>query len=908
MLSSFIYSNATIWVKLSNIYTTQLNLKLAITILLLLVVGTSVSYAQEDKQSNAVKSYTTQWLQGEAPNIDGNLDDVAWNQVSWGGGDFTQRSPDDGAVASVQTKFKILYDAKNLYVAFYNIDSEPEKIVNRMSRRDGFDGDWVEINIDSYNDKRTAFSFTSSVSGVKSDEYISNNGNNWDSNWDPIWYLSTSIVEDGWIAEVRIPLSQLRFSDKPEHIWGLQFTRRFFRNEEKSNWQYVPQDAAGWVHLFGELRGIKGIKPQKQLEIQPYILGKVERYEAEEGNPFVTGKSSNLEIGLDAKIGITSDITLDLTANPDFGQVEADPSQVNLSAFQLFFREQRPFFIEGSNTLDFRIVNFRQNNLIYSRRIGRSPQGYIDTDKDDPNGDDGVEEYVENKTNTRILGAAKLTGKNKNGFSWGILESVTAKEKVEIDSLNVRREETVEPLTNYFVARAQQDINKGKTIVGGVVTWTSRNIEDDHLKWLHSDAYSAGLDFKHFWKDRSYYISGLVSFSNVKGASEAIAITQEASERFFQRPDKKHASLDTTRESLTGTSGTFVFGKRSGKIVYDVGYTWRSPELELNDMGFLSQTDFMTQWGWIQYRKLNPFSIFRSMRVNATQWSDFDFGGVNLENGLDLNGNFDFMNFWNADTGFSINSKSVSNADLRGGPSITYPGRVSQWLSVGTDNRKKIRVILNPWWGHGFEGYQNNNGLWMNIRYRPNNSLNISLSPSISNNENELQYVTTQAVGAQNRYIVANIDQRTYDMSLRVTYMITPNLSIQYWGQPFATSGKYSEFKLITDSNAENLNSRFTDLKPIYDQPNEQYIIDETGDGNPDYTFDNPDFNFVQFRSNMVMRWEYIPGSTLFLVWTQSRTDFPSIEGNSFNHLYNGLFDKKAHNIFLIKYTYRFIK
>ena len=255
--------------------------------------------------------------------------------------------------ASVQTKFKILYDDKNLYILFKNFDPEPDKIVSRMSRRDGFEGDLVEVNIDSYNDKRTAFSFSASVSGVKGDEYASNDGGNWDANWDPIWYLQTTIDAEGWIAEMRIPLSQLRFADKPEHTWGLQIGRKFYRNQEQSNWQYIPPDATGWVHLFGELRGITGIKPQKQVEIQPYLVAKTEQFQKEEGNPFVTGKSSAASVGLDAKIGITSDITLDLTVNPDFGQVEADPSQVNLSAFRVFFQERRPFFIEGNNTLNF---------------------------------------------------------------------------------------------------------------------------------------------------------------------------------------------------------------------------------------------------------------------------------------------------------------------------------------------------------------------------------------------------------------------------------------------------------------------------------------------------------------------------------------------------------------------------
>ena len=336
-------------------------------LLIFCVIGVS---SRLSAQNDSIKFYTTQRLVGEPPKIDGRSHDEAWEQVSWGGGDFLQRSPDAGAPASVHTKFKILYDDKNLYILFKNFDPDPDKIVSRMSRRDGFEGDLVEVNIDSYNDKRTAFSFSASVSGVKGDEYASNDGGNWDANWDPIWYLQTTIDAEGWIAEMRIPLSQLRFAEKPEHTWGLQIGRKFYRNGEQSNWQYIPPDATGWVHLFGELRGITGIKPQKQVEIQPYLVAKTETFQKEEGNPFVTGKSSAAAVGLDAKIGITSDITLDLTVNPDFGQVEADPSQVNLSAFRVFFQERRPFFIEGNNTLNFP-AGLGSNNLFYSRLSGR---------------------------------------------------------------------------------------------------------------------------------------------------------------------------------------------------------------------------------------------------------------------------------------------------------------------------------------------------------------------------------------------------------------------------------------------------------------------------------------------------------------------------------------------------------
>jgi hypothetical protein len=858
-------------------------------------------------QVDSVKSYTTARLQGEPPHIDGHLNDPAWNQVPWGGGDFRQKNPDAGKPASVQTKFKILYDAKNLYIAFKNYDPEPDKIVSRMSRRDGFEGDWVEINIDSYYDKRSAFSFTSSVSGVKGDEYISNNGANWDPNWDPIWYLKTSIDEEGWIAELRIPLSQLRFAEKPELTWGFQIQRLFFRNQEVSNWQYIPPDAAGWVHLFGELKGIKGIKPQKQLEVQPYVVTKTETFEEEEGNPFMTGKSSGIDVGMDAKIGITSDITLDLTVNPDFGQVEADPSQVNLSAFRLFFVERRPFFIEGNNTLNFPLVDFNSNNLFYSRRIGRNPQIEVDTDKDGD--DDGVDEYVKTTKYSTILGAAKLTGKNKKGFSWGILESVTDAERALIDSAGVRKTQLIEPLTNYLVARAQQDINKGNTIVGGMLTATNRNINDRHLNELHNDAYSGGLDLVHNWKDRKYYVSFKTMFSNVQGSTQAIKKTQEASERYFQRPDNNHAHVDSTRRSLTGTGGAITGGKRSGKFIYEAGLMWLSPQLELNDIGFLTQTDQVSEWIWLQYRILKPLGKFRSMRYNFIQWRDWDFDARSTASGFDANANLEFKNFWQLSTGGSLATHFNSNADLRGGPTIYYPGSTWYWFSLSTDRRKKLQVSINPQFEWGMSNYKRNRSVELQINYRPINAFNISVAPSLSDNSNLLQYVTTGTVNGEDKYMVAQIDQTIARVTIRMTYMITPNLSLQYWGQPFGTSGLYSNYKYVTDADASDYRQRFSDISSssISQVDDDNYAIDENQDGVSEYKFEKPDFNFGQFRSNFVIRWEYIPGSTAFLVWTQEKNGAFYDESGPIHKRYNFDFDEKGHNIFLLKFTYRFI-
>ncbi|MEQ8925611.1 MAG: DUF5916 domain-containing protein [Fulvivirga sp.] len=858
-----------------------------------------ILYGQADAPVNF---YNTTRVVGEAPRIDGLISEDSWEQAKWGGGNFIQRSPNDGADPSAQTKFKILYDSKNLYIAIRCYDPDPSKIVSRLSRRDGFDGDRVSVMFDSYYDKRTAFSFTASSSGVKGEEYVSNNGDNWDEKWDPIWYLETSIDDLGWVAEMKIPLSQLRFANKPEHVWGMQLSRYFFRKDEWSLWEPVAIDAVGWVHHFGELRNIKGVKPQKQLEIQPYVVAKTERHLKEDGNPYATGKSSDIEVGVDAKIGITSDITLDLTINPDFGQVEADPSQVNLSAFQLFFPEQRPFFIEGNNILTFPTsTNF--DNLFYSRRIGRRPQIRVDTDE---SGDDDVEEFVDASKNSRILTSMKLTGKNKNGFSWGILESITHRERAEIDSLGVKREETIEPGTNYLIGRVQQDLNEGQTVFGGMVTSVNRKNEENTYD-LVDNAFSGGLDITHFFNNRKYSVAGKIAASKVDGSFESITRLQESSERFYQRTDNNYRNVDSARNTLSGTSGTIEFGKRSGKLLFSSGLSWNSPGFEINDVGFLSQTDQITNRSWIRYRIIKPTNLFRTMRIDARPIQTWDFGHNLLDRRLEFDSYFQLKNYWEVGTGGHTELFTASNADLRGGPSIVYPNSSSYWIWAATDNRKKIRFELNPWWRWSDQNFRSTNGWWSRLTLRPTNALNVNITGSVSWSSNELQYVTTKELNNTERYLVANIDQTIYNVSLRVTYVITPNLSVQYWGQPFAASGKYSNFKQITNGSASEYRDRFQVLNTSMAEDADEISIDENGDGVTDYSIDNPNFNFAQFQSNMVLRWEYIPGSTLFLVWTQSRDESPSTNRYSFDHLYNSLFDKYPNNVFLIKYTYRFV-
>ena len=844
------------------------------------------------------KIYHTKHLNPHSPVIDGRLDDAAWEKAEWAT-NFTQREPNDGAAPDQQTAFKIMYDEKNLYVGVRAYDGEPDKIVRRVTRRDQFDGDWVEINIDSYFDHRTGFSFTINAAGVKGDEAISNDGDNWDTNWNPVWFGEVSIDQEGWIAEMRIPLSQLRFGDKEEHVWGIQMQRRIFRKQERSVWQYIPQNTPGWVSFFGELHGLKGIKPSSRIELLPYSVGSTRRFKEVPGNPFATGEINKLSGGLDAKLGVTSDLTMDVSVNPDFGQVEADPSEVNLTAFETFFQEKRPFFIEGQSILNFRLAggdgSFSNDRLFYSRRIGRSPHGY-------PALNSG--EHTKVPENASIVAAVKLTGKTKSGISIGILDALTDKEEAEIDFNGQRRFEVVEPRTNFFVGRLQKDFNQGTSAIGGMFTAAHRDLSGANLNYLNRAAYSGGIDFRHQWHNRTYYIEGLTVFSNIRGSQEAITAAQTSSRRYYQRPDADYVGLDPNRTSLTGHGGNLSIGRGgNSKLRLNFATTWRSPGLELNDVGFVRQADRVMQSAWAGYRFTKPFAIFNRLNINLNQWWGWNFGGENVFKGGNLNGGGQLKNYWYIWGGFGREGENLATTALRGGPALRAPGQWSQWFDLGTDERKAVQIGVfgyNSWKDEGNGGFHE---VGLSSSFRPFKALSFRLNPFYNTNKEDLQYVSTLATNGENRYIFGRLDQETLGITMRLDYSVTPNLSLQFYGQPFVSAGSYSQFKRITSPRADRYEDRFqTFAKEIqFDAQQGVFNVDENSDGATDYTFDKPNFNFRQFRSNFVMRWEYIPGSTLFVVWSQGRTGFESQGEFSFRNDLKDLFKVFPDNVFLIK-------
>lgn len=885
----------------------MMNFKMPKRILLSLILFILLinSYGQTTDSTIVKRTYETAFATS-APSIDGLINDECWNMVEWSSG-FIQTHPAENKPPSQETAFKILYDNDNLYVFIRAFDTEPDKISRIMSRRDNFNGDLVLVELDSYFDKQTGFLFAASASGAKSDAAVSQDGQNEDESWNPIWYLETSIDDKGWCAEMKIPLSQLRFGKKDAQVWGLEVSRGIYRIQERSQWQVIPKGAPGRVHLFGELSGINNIKPNHQVEIMPYAVARTERFEKVEGDPFNTGKLSKLSAGLDGKVAITNDFTLDFTVNPDFGQVEADPSEVNLTAFESYFSERRPFFVEGKNIFEFMpnqsivIHNMYSDNLFYSRRIGRYPHNYPSVSGN---------EFVKMPESTTILGAMKISGKTKKGLSIGILESVTAMEEALIDNEGSRRKETVEPLTNYFTGRVQQDFNKGETTVGGIFTAVNRDIKVPTLDFLHSAAYVGGVDFRHNWKERTWYVAGNAEFSSVSGKPEAMINTQRSSARYYQRPDANYLSVDSSLTSLPGYGTSMKFGRSSQKkIQFETSLTLRSQGLEFNDLGYMRYSDVIHHGTWVAYYIRNPFAIFNNFYLNTNYWMYWNFSGNLLSTHTNMNFNSQFKNRWRLNGNFNRQSENISTTLLRGGPAMILPGSQSFNLNIGSDPSKKLSFFIGNYYGSGDVKSSSGHEYYASINLRPLNSISVSFEPGYGIQKSDMQYVNTLQENGNPLYLFGKLDQKTLSFTFRINYTVNPELSLEYYGQPFISAGKYSAFKKITDVQANTFRERYHTFTPDeldYNATNNGYSVDMNSDNTDDFAFGNPDFNFRQFRSNLVVRWEYLPGSTVYLVWSQGRTSTDSNGMFSYGSDMKDLFKITPHNVFLLKFSYWF--
>ncbi len=840
--------------------------------------------SEEDSTLRQKRVIKTQRI-NTPPNIDGWLNDSCWNIGKWES-EYSQYSPKYGEKATYRTELKIFYDDKNIYAGIRAYD-DMSKISRKLDRRDNYSGDLVGLHFDSYFDLQTAYEFDLTAAGQKLDVWVGNDS--WDINWNAVWYGKVEYEDSAWTAEFRIPLSQLRYGSEENQVWGLNSWRSLERLHEENQWNLVANDGTGAVYTFGELHGLQGLKKTKRIEILPYVSSMVTTMEKIPENPFTSDANLTGQAGIDARIGITNNTTLYATINPDFGQVEADPSVMNLTAFETYFEEKRPFFVEGKNIFDF---SFDDDYLFYTRRIGHAPSytpGY---------------EFMQMPENTTIANALKLSGKTSKGFSFGIIESITAKEKAKIYDSGENFSQVIEPLSNYVVGRFQQEYDRGNTIIGGIVTHTHRSIKDEHLNFLSSNAITYGSDFTHFWKDRKYFIETKFIGSSINGDKIAISKLQTSSARYYQRPDINGVNYDSLRTNLNGIGASVKTGKWSkGHWRYSEEVNYRSPGLELNDLGYMTLSNLIKNNTSVSYIEKENKYIFKTYEFNLQQLNAWNSNRESLYSQAIFASQIEFMNNWtiilNGQYNWNINDEKI----LRGGPSMKLPDQFTSNYKLYTNQAKNIALSFNINWGKNLIGENKMFQASSELSVRPRSNLKISFQPNFKKVTDELQYITkTQTTDLSTTYLMATIDNRNLSFTLRMDLAITPEMTIQYYGSPFVSIGKYTDFKRITDSQNPDYFKRFTSMVP--EKTENVYSFDENQDGIIDYSIDNPDFNFQQFRNNLVFRWEYSAGSTLYLVWSQDRTNYNTSGPFSFNDGFNQMFDFYPKNIFMIKISY----
>ena len=795
------------------------------------------------------------------PVIDGKDNDEVWRLTPVIDG-FRQFRPVENADPSVKTEARVAYDDHNFYVFVRAFDPHPDSIAKLLARRDiRICCDQIKIMIDSYHDRRSGYEFAVNPGGVKRD-YAVYDDNNEDDAWDGVWEVGTLVDSLGWTAEFRIPLSQLRYAHGPTNTFGFAIWRDIDRHSmERVGWPLYRVTQTGFISQLGQLVGLEGLAAPKRLELAPYAVVK---------NVPMPGfeRDQQYTAGADIKYGLTSNITVDATVNPDFGQVEADPSQVNLSAFETFFQERRPFFVEGTGIFQFgvncSVVNCSGEGLFYSRRVGRDPQlRQVYGDAESP-------------TASRILGATKLTGRLPGGLTLGLLDGVTQRAHGPGDR-------TIEPLTNYAALRAKQDFRKGESGIGFMATAVNRDVDQWTEDFLRSHAYVAAMDFRHRFRGGRYQLSGSLDYSTVAGTPSAIAQTQRSFVHNYQRPDDKVA-FDSNRTSLSGDAEELLFRRMSGFITFETSYQRRSPGFELNDLGFLRRADQQSwnTWGALNWQK--PFLTFQQAFWNFNWWQFWTTEGLPTERAANTNAHFQLKNGWWLHAGGTVGQLGdvFCTACARGGPAVRQSRFIAPWGGFEGDQRMTVIPSVFVNYFAGDDGHSQSFNMNGSVDLRVSSRFRGSVGLSVSHNIDDLRQLGTDTSGGTTHYLFAHLDQQEASMTFRLDYTASPTLTLQAYAQPFVSKGRNSDVRELANPRATQYTARY--------QP---------------YAFTPGDFNSKFFNSNLVVRWEYRPGSTLFVVWSQGRDDFESTMGTRpFNKDFGRLFNAYPRNTFLIKMSY----
>jgi hypothetical protein len=852
--------------------------------------------------------------------LDGRLDEAAWAASTPATG-FRQFEPNEGQPATQPTEVRILYDDVALYIGARMYDSLGARGVRSyLTRRDQQnDGDYLEIIFDTFHDHTGRTVFQINPAGVKTD--AGQAASNADPSWDPIWEAVAAIDSAGWTAEMRIPFAQLRFSRDTAQTWGLQIWRYVDRLNESSMWSFWERKATGGPPEFGHVEGIRVRERPRGIEILPYVVSRasyIPLRDGDENNPFRDASEYTARIGGDLKALLTSNLTLDLTLNPDFGQVEVDPAVVNLSAFETSFQEKRPFFVEGSGLFGFGSLscffcsNVSSMSLFYSRRIGRPPRGAPPDYA-----------YLDSPENTTILGAAKITGRTRSGYQVGLLDAVTKAEDADVafDDGRSSLEREVEPLTNFFVGRVRKNFSGGRGYLGAITTSVIRRFGYDSLRLsIPEHAEAIGIDGERWWKNRMYRIASNFAISSVTGDPSVILDLQESSARYFNRPDRKHGSngtfsdrYDPSLTSLRGYGGYVRASKESGDWLFETSVNMRSPGFEVNDLAFLTRADYVWMNANVFRQWQKPTKRYRQAYwiLGGQQQYNFDADRTDLQ----FQNYFEVQlpNYWWLSTFYIHRPEVFEDRLTRGGPVVRRSQAWFTVLNVNTDSRKRVSFYLGPEMSGTAEGGRAY-ALYTTIRAKPASNVVLSLEPSYSYNRGKAQYVasfddTTANHFYDRRVVFSDLVQRQLEIGTRMNVTFTPTLTLELYAQPLISSGDYENFKEFTAPRT--LEKRLFDATQLTVRRDPQtnaitdYVLDaDRNAATPALEFSNPDFNFRSLRGNAVLRWEYRPGSTVFLVWTQSRSSEDPVGDFQFRRDRSALFDARPDNIFLVKVNY----
>ena len=857
--------------------------------------------------------------------LDGRIDDVAWSGAPVAS-DFVQRYPVEGGPVQDRTEVRVLIDETAVWVAARMFDHEPQTIARQLVRRDqDAQADYFEVAFDSNHDKRTGFIFRVSAANVQRDEYVFDD-NERDRTWDAVWTSVVAFDSLGWTVEMRIPLSQLRFREVDgEQAWGVNFARRRVRSNEESHFALVSRLQRGLVSQFGDLLGVR-VKSARRLELRPYALGSVFRGTAEAGNPFRTGRDGSSRVGSDVRVGLGGAFTLDATINPDFGQVEADPAVINLTAFEQFFEERRPFFVEDAKIFDFSLSGGR-NRLYYSRRMGRAPRG----------GAPDAALFADVPASANILGAAKLTGRTQRGLSLGALVAMTqqADGRAFLSENEPERPFMVEPRAQYGVVRLRQDFNGGASTIGVIGTGLQRSLPGDaSFDFLPETAFNGGIDWEHQWGNRMWGFFGYFAGSHVRGDSVAMIRLQRASNHFFQRPDYRGPGVDSSARTMSGYDWRMTLEKRRGD--HWTGSVWAaevSPGFEINDVGFSTRQEVLDGGARVQYREITPGRWYRSYNVSLSTFHNWShdavagrfsrdaWGRAHVAGSVGVNSTIEFTNFWRLESNAQWHPETMDRSGTRGGPLMLQPRWGDLRLSLQTDQRARLALEPSLYVRRGAMGSGNEMQAGLEINVRPSSRLEVEVEPRFTRSTIGAQYVGQleepgYAPTLGGRYFFGNVARRELALPTRVNAAFSPTLSFQLFAQPLLSSGDYSNYKQLSAPGTFDFTrfgeGRATTVDGVTRCQGGRTCVDGddvrwfdlNGDGVADHSISEQDFNVRSLIGNAVIRWEYRPGSAIFLVW-QRRQRSDVVRGDfAMSRDWAALLRAPTDNTFLVKVSY----